>query len=80
METMRTKVRAPMPQARMAVTLGVGGEAGEAEEDAGEDGSGNGDGKGVGQHVGEDAGDVGVGGGVADEEVDDLAKVAHEDA
>src|ERR1039457_4537397 len=59
--------------------LGVGGEAAEAEQDAGEDGGGNGDGEGVGEHVAEDAQGVGERGGVADQEVEDLVEVAHEE-
>ncbi len=59
--------------------FGVGGKAGEAEEDSGEDCGGDGDGESVGQHVGEDTHDVSEGGGVADEDVEDLLHVAHEE-
>ncbi len=57
----------------------VGGEAGEAEEDADQNRHGDGDVERRGQGVGDDAGDVGVGGGVADDELEDSAEVAGED-
>ena len=59
--------------------LAVGGETAEAKEDSGEDGGGQRDGEEVGQGVGEDAQDIGEGGGVADDELEDLGQVAHEE-
>jgi hypothetical protein len=57
----------------------VGCEAGEAEKDADEHGHGDGDGEGWWEGKEDDTSDVSHGGGVADDELEDTAEVAHED-
>src|ERR1700733_10746835 len=59
--------------------LAVSGETAEAEEDADKNRHGDGEAEGVGQGVGDDAKDIGEGCGVADEELEDFAKIVDEE-
>ena len=57
----------------------VGGKTRETEEDADENGHGDGDGESRREGIEDDAGDIGVGGGVADNEFENFAEVASKD-
>ena len=59
--------------------LGVGGQAAKAEQDAGEDGGWDSEGQGIGQHVSEDAQYIGQRRRVADDQIEDLPEMAHEE-
>ena len=58
--------------------LAVGGETGETEKDAYQDSHGDGDGEGGREGIGDDTDDVGVGGRVTDDELEDVPEIAHE--